>query len=64
MTAKELAREQIDTLPDEAVREVLDFIGYLKQRADRAEWKDLMRAQEAAMADVWDSDEDEVWNDL
>jgi hypothetical protein len=64
MTAKELAREQIDTLPDEAVREVLDFIGYLKQRTERAEWNDLMRAQETAMADVWDSDEDEVWNGL
>ena len=29
MTVKELAREQIDTLPDKAVREVLEFIGYL-----------------------------------
>jgi hypothetical protein len=42
---------------------VLDFIGYLMQRADRATWSDLMRAQETAMTHVWDNDEDEAWHD-
>jgi hypothetical protein len=32
MTVAELAYEQIKTLPDAQAREVLDFIGYLKQR--------------------------------
>jgi len=27
------------------VRELLDFIGYLKERADRSGWNDLMQAQ-------------------
>ncbi|WP_430755183.1 hypothetical protein [Magnetovirga frankeli] len=32
MTIKELAIEQIDTLAEPQIREVLDFIGYLKQK--------------------------------
>lgn len=64
MTVKELVFEQVKTLPDDQVREVLDFIGYLKQKGDRAEWEDLMRAQQSSLRAVWDNAEDEVWNDL
>jgi hypothetical protein len=64
MTVKELVFEQVKTLPDDQVREVLDFIGYLKQKGDRAEWEDLMRAQQSSLWAVWDNAEDEVWNDL
>jgi hypothetical protein len=64
MTVKELAMAQIQTLPDEDIREVLDFIGYLRQKEDRAQWTDLMRAQQSALYAVWDNAEDEVWNDL
>jgi hypothetical protein len=44
------------------VREVLDFIGYLRERGERRDWRDLMNAQSTALADVWDGEEDEVWN--
>ena len=64
MTVVELAMEQIQTLPEEDIREVIDFIGYLKQKEDRAQWLDLMRAQQSALHGVWDNAEDEVWNDL
>lgn len=64
MTARELAVEQIKTLPDDHVREVLDFIGYLKQKAERDEWEDLILAQEGSLATAWDNIDDEVWNDL
>ena len=64
MTVAELVFEQIKTLPDDQVHEVLDFIGYLKQKADRAEWDDLMRAQQMSLTAVWDNDDDEVWNGL
>lgn len=64
MTAIELAMEQLQTLPDEDIREVLDFIGYLRQKEDRAHWADLMQAQQSALHSIWDNDEDEVWNDL
>lgn len=64
MTVAELAYEQIKTLPEAQAREVLDFIGYLKEKSERAEWGDLMGAQAASLAAVWDNPEDEVWNDL
>lgn len=64
MSLSELAVEQIKTLPDELAREVLDFVGYLKGRQERAEWQDLVKAQSSAMKAVWDNPEDEVWNDL
>jgi len=64
MTVAELAYEQIKTLPEIEAREVLDFIGYLKEKSERAEWEDLMAAQAASLAAVWDNPDDEVWNDL
>jgi hypothetical protein len=64
MTVAELAYEQIKTLPETQVREVLDFIGYLKERGERSEWENLMQAQAGSLATVWDNPEDEVWNDL
>ncbi|MBV5275388.1 MAG: DUF2281 domain-containing protein [Lamprocystis purpurea] len=64
MTVAELAYEQIKTLPEIEAREVLDFIGYLKEKSERVEWEDLMGAQAASLAAVWDNPDDEVWNDL
>jgi hypothetical protein len=64
MSIAELAYEQIKTLPDSQVREVLDFIGYLKEKGERTQWEDLMAAQAASLSPVWDHPEDEVWNDL
>ncbi len=64
MTVAELAYEQIRTLPETQAREVLDFIGYLKEKNERTEWEDLRGAQATSLAAVWDNDEDEVWNDL
>ena len=64
MTVAELAYEQIKTLPETQVREVLDFIGYLQEKGERVEWEDLMGAQVGSLAAVRDNAEDEVWNDL
>ncbi len=64
MALAELAYEHFKTLPDEQAREVLDFIGYLKEKQERKEILDLMAAQETALKHIWDNPEDEVWNDL
>lgn len=64
MTLAQIAYEQLQTLPDDQAQEVLDFIGFLKSKQDRAEWLDLMNAQAESMKAVWDNPEDEVWNDL
>lgn len=62
MGLAEIVQEQIKALPDGQVKEVLDFIGYLKSRQEQAQWNDLMLAQERALANVWDNADDEVWN--
>jgi hypothetical protein len=54
--------EQVKALPEPLVREVLDFVAFLRERRDRAEWRDLMDAQAASLAPVWDNAEDEVWD--
>ena len=62
MRLAEIVQEQIKALPEGQVKEVLDFIGYLKSRNDRSQWNDLMQAQEKSLAQVWDNPDDEVWN--
>ncbi len=64
MTLGELVYEQFRTLPEPQAKEVLDFIGFLKEKQERAEWEDLMRAQATGLKSIWDNPEDEVWNDL
>ena len=62
MGLAELVQEQIKVLPERQVKEVLDFIGYLKSRHEQNQWNDLMQAQEKSLANVWDNTDDEVWN--
>ena len=64
MSIAKLIYEQVKKLPDHAAREVLDFVGYLRDRGDRAEWSDLMSAQSALVAPVWDGTEDKVWDNV
>ena len=62
MGLAELVQEQIKVLPERQVKEVLDFIGYLKSRHEQNQWNDLMQAQEKSLENVWDNADDEVWN--
>jgi hypothetical protein len=64
MSIAELVYEQVKALPEPAAREVLDFIGYLRERVERHEWRDLMNAQSSSLAPLWDNADDEVWNDV
>lgn len=64
MSIADLVYEQVKTLPDQLAREVLDFVGYLRERGERSEWRDLVNAQSASLAPVWDNAEDEIWNDV
>jgi hypothetical protein len=56
--------EQVKTLPDQLAREVLDVVGYPRERRDLAEWRDLMNAQSPALVAVWENAEDRVWDDV
>ena len=62
MSIADMVYEQVKALPDPLAREVLDFIGFLRERRDHAEWRDLMNAQAKSLATVWDNSEDAVWD--
>ncbi len=62
MGLAEIVQQQIRAMPEGQVKEVLDFIGYLKTRQEQTQWSDLMRAQEKSLAQVWDNPDDEAWN--
>jgi hypothetical protein len=64
MTIADLVYSQVKLLPDPLAREVLDFVGFLRERRDRAEWRDLMNAQATGLAAVWDNPEDKVRDDV
>lgn len=66
MTNAVLAQQILETvnrLPETEAREVLDFATYLESRKSLARWHDLQDAQLTALTDLWDNEEDEVWND-
>ena len=61
MTIADLVYEQVKSLPDQLAREVLDFVGFLRERG---EWRELMNAQRPALGPVWDGREDDVWDNV
>jgi Protein of unknown function (DUF2281) len=64
MTIADLVYNQVKELPEPLAREVLDFIGFLREGRDRAKWRDLMNAQATGPAAGWDNPEDKVWDDV
>ena len=63
MTIADMVFEQVKSLPEPLARQVLDFTGFLREHSDRAEATDLMTAQAASLAPLWDNAEDQVWDD-
>jgi hypothetical protein len=64
MSIADLVYEQVKALPEPVAREVLDFIGYLRERGERREWRDLVNAQSSSLAPIWDGDENNAWDDV
>lgn len=64
MAIADLVYEQAKRLPDHLAREVLDFIGYLRERQERGEWRDLMNAQATGLKAAWDNAEDRAWDNV
>jgi nitrous oxide reductase accessory protein NosL len=54
--------ESVKNLPESAAQEVLDFALFLAQRETSQEERDLLLAQQSALAD-WDNEDDDAWND-
>jgi hypothetical protein len=63
MNIADIVYQRVKSLPEPLAREVLDFVEFLRERQDRADWRDLMNAQAASLAPVWDNAEDKVWDD-
>jgi hypothetical protein len=63
MTIAELVYQQVKALPEQLAREVLDFVGYLRERQGHAHWHYEMNAQAGSLAPMWDNAEDKVWDD-
>ena len=55
--------ETVSQLPADQAREVLDFATLVSQRNRLSDWHDLQNAQLTALTELWDNDEDEVWNE-
>jgi hypothetical protein len=62
MSIADLIYEQARKLPEDLAREVLDFVGYLAERRERAHDRDLIAAQGSALKAVWDNPEDQAWD--
>lgn len=62
MNTVEKVVQEISQLPEPLLREVLDFAHFLKKKAAGAELDNLMQAQQSSMAQVWDNEDDEVWD--
>jgi hypothetical protein len=41
---------------------VLDFVGYIRERGERTERRNLTNALSASLMLVWDNSEDQVWD--
>ena len=64
MNTVEQIQDEVKTLPAFKAQEVLDFILFLKARNENDEWQDLMKAQEQSLSEIWNNEEDEVWNNV
>jgi hypothetical protein len=62
MSLADQVYEQVKALPEPLAREVLDFVNFVRERAERAPWRDLMAAQSESLSALWDTAEDEVWD--
>ena len=68
MSAKELIIHEIPDTPEPVLREVYNFLIFLKTRNDadtKPHGADLMALAESSWGDDWNrSEEDEAWKDL
>lgn len=63
MTVADNIYQQVKELPEPLAREVLNFIARLRDRHHDDELRDLVNAQAASLAPIWDNADDKVWDD-
>lgn len=64
MNDKKLLLKEVEELSDEKLREVIDFVQFLKSK-QRDEKMDITLVSEPSLATDWNKpEEDEAWSDL
>ncbi len=64
MQAKKLLFEKIEQLPPRRIAEVIDFIDFLSQREEKVLVESTAKLSEKSFNNVWDNDEDSVYDSL
>ena len=61
-TAKNILLRLIEEIPENQIPEVIDFVGYLKNKKDKEIFKDLEKVSESSLEFWINEKDDEVWN--
>lgn len=65
MSVKDLIKEEVDRLPENALAEVLDFIQFLELKAERDIFvKASQKLSERSFDKIWSNQEDAVYDNL
>lgn len=63
-TAKQIIYNLLDTIPEEQLIEVIDFVSFIQKKNENQAFKDLELANISSI-DFWDNAiDDEVWNNV
>jgi len=62
--AKKKLLKLIEEMPEKEVVEVIDFVGYLRLKREKAVIKDIEKASESSLG-FWNNEiDEEVWNNV
>ena len=64
MTVAEQVYAVVNSLPEALAREVLTLVEGLREREGEPNSREWWAVQQTALANVWDNEEDKVWDDL
>lgn len=64
MTTKDALLRELEAAPEPLLREVLDFIAFLKARAPASGMQTALASEPVLAADWLKPEEDEAWKDL
>jgi len=64
MKEKELIIREIDNLPPDLIKQVVDFVRFLKGKAAQDRFETALLSESALARDWLKPEEDEAWRDL
>ena len=65
MTVKEIIRNEVDKLPENALAEVLDFIHFLELKVGKDKFVNAsQQMSERSFEKIWSNEEDAVYDNL